>query len=937
MPNNSNCRSIRICLIVVAMAPYSLVAQLAADLMPTKGVAPVRIEVNPKRFELSGTREKLRLIVTGVNKNGEIQDLTRIAHFSTSNGKVAFVEKGVVQPRSDGTATITVQVGRQSATSEIVVSGQMEFQPVSFHHDALPALSKQGCNAGACHGSPSGKGGFRLSLRAFDAKLDEYTLLNEEYGRRVNPLDSEKSLLLQKPLMKITHGGGMQMRTTDPAYHVLRDWISEGCKLDSTDAPHCVGIEILPGAQRVLRTPAHQQQLSVLARFSDGSVRDVTELAVYSSSDNAIATVDGNGLVVGNDRGEVAILVRYLEFIESTFITFVKDIDGFEWTNPPTNNYIDTLVHAKLKQLQFLPSDICTDEEFLRRVFLDLLGSLPTLNEVEDFLSADAKDKREQLIDRLVERREFAQFWALKWGDLLKMTRGQVGDEGIHKYHRWLTRAIDANMPYDDFARALLTASGSTFDNPPANFYRTTIDTNDRVETISQIFLGARLQCAKCHNHPFERWTQDNYYGMGAFFHRVQKKKTRRNGELFVWASAKGDVTQPRTGKKMRPWAPVIGVMENVDPLDQRKTFADWLTSKENPFFARIEVNRIWAHLLGRGIVDPPDDFRDSNPASIGSLLDALAQDFVDHDYDRKHILRTILKSRTYQMSHLPNDFNRDDTKYFSHYQPRLLGAEQLLDAICSVTGIDEKFDKLPPHTKATQIPAPDLVSHEFLKVFGKPERQTVCQCERSTESNLAMAIEFLNGSLIYNKLRNKNNRFRRMIESGNTDEEIITAMNRIALSRSPSDAEMKTGLAHIATKTNELSHANISIEDQLRTIEESIAKIREATRKKLESAKIESLPAGIRDDTKRALISPAEQRSEIEKYLVGKLGPTLQVREEEIDKALNEMNKQEWEALQESMAELKKQLKSMEEIRIIALEDICWVILNRNEFLFNH
>ena len=897
----------------------------------------LRIEVVPKTFELSGPREKLHPVVSGFYANGEVRDLTRVAQFSTSDSHVADVEVGVVRPLTNGETQVRVRVENIEAVTKLVVSGQDEAQPVSFQHDALPALSKQGCNAGACHGSPSGKGGFRLSLRAFDAKLDEYTLLNEEFGRRVNPLDPERSLLLQKPLMKVTHGGGMKIRTSDPAYRVLRDWIGEGCRLDPNDTARCIGIEILPGSQRTLHWPANSQQLCVLAKFSDGTVRDVTELAVFSSSDMEVATVDENGLVVGKDRGDSAIIVRYLEFIESSFFTFVKDINGFEWTDPPVNNYIDSLVHAKLKQLQFLPSDTCTDEEFVRRIYLDLLGSLPTLSEVEQFLTNASTTKREDLIDRLVDRPEFAKFWALKWGDLLKMTSGQIGTEGVHKYHRWLTRSIEKNMPYDEFARHLITASGSTFDNPPANFYRTTTDTNDRVETISQIFLGARLQCAKCHNHPFERWTQDNYYGMGAFFNRVQKKKTRRNGEQFVWTSTSGDVTQPRTGKKMKPWVPVVGVVDETDPVDLRRTFADWLTKNDNPFFARIEVNRIWSYLFGRGIVDPPDDFRDSNPASIASLLDALAQDFVEHDFDRKHIIRTILKSRTYQMSHRTNEFNRQDTKYFSHYHPRLLGAEQLLDAICHVTGIDENFGALPPQTKATQIPAPDLVSHEFLKVFGQPERQTVCQCERSSESNLGMAIEFLNGPLIYNKVRDENNRFRKMMDAGKTDQQIIATLNQIALSRLPTEEEMQASLDHISSKRDKMTQNNLRVVDQLSQLEVSVAKIRDETREQLKEAKINTLPEGIRSDTKQALQKPAEKRSAIEEYLASRLGPMLQVNDAEIQSGLSESNKVEMDALQKKIAKLKEEHKTPDQIRILAIEDICWVILNRNEFLFNH
>jgi len=346
-----------------------------------------------------------------------------------------------------------------------------------------------------------------------------------------------------------------------------------------------------------------------------------------------------------------------------------------------------------------------------------------------------------------------------------------------------------------------LTAAGSTLANPPANFYRTTTDANDCVETISQVFLGSRLQCAKCHNHPFERWTQDNYYGMAAFFNRLQKKKTARPDELVVWTAKAGEVTQPRTGKQMKPWLPITGEIDPAGDKDRREAFAAWLTTKENPFFARVEVNRVWAQLFGRGLVDPIDDFRDSNPASNAGLLDALAKDFVEHGFDRKYLIRTILNSRTYQSSFRTTEFNQTDAKYGSHYQPRLLSAEQLLDAICAVTDMPETFGTLPPGTKATQIPAPDLAKNEFLKTFGQPERQTVCACERTNESNLGMAIQFFNGPLIYEKLRNENNRFRKLLKANKPDQEIIQELYMSAVCRQPTPAELEASLKHIAAK----------------------------------------------------------------------------------------------------------------------------------------
>lgn len=766
---------------------------------------PQRIEVFPVAVKFTGLRQQMQLVVTGHYADGSMQDLTRAAQFATSDEKLVTLAGSVARPKAEGAAEITVSAGGQTAKVPVAITGLATPERASFEYGALAALSKQGCNAGACHGSPSGKGGFRLSLRAFDPVLDQLTLIREEFGRRTNPLNPEASLLLAKPLMQLPHGGGQKLRKGDPAYNALRDWIAEGCRPDPADQPRCVKIELYPKSGRVLKRPAHTQQFCVLAHFADGMVRDVTPLAVFTSSDEEVASTTPGGLVIGRDRGETAVVVRYMEFIETSFLTFVKDIDGFAWNNPPVNNYVDEHVYAKLQQLKFLPSETCTDEEFIRRVYLDVIGLLPTPEETARFLAEAAPDKRAKLINELLDRPEFARFWALKWGDLLRLTTTQVTGDGVYKYHRWVEKAFATNMPYDQFARELLTAQGSTYANPAANFYRTTADVNESVENISQVFLGARLQCAKCHNHPFERWTQDNYYGLAAVFNRVAKKKTQRPDEMFVYLARSGEVTQPRTQKQMKPWLPLSGEVDPPADGDRRDLFVDWLTKPGNVFFAKVEANRLWSQLLGRGLVEPADDFRESNPPSNAPLLEALAKDFADHKFDRKHVLRVILNSRAYQASSRTNAFNKDDSKYCSHYLPRLLSAEQLLDAICQLTGVEEKFGGLPAGTKATQLPSPDVAKNEFLKIFGQPERQTVCACERSSESNLGQALQLYNGPLVHEKLRNGNNRFRILVNAKKTDEEIVADLYVVAFSRRPSDAELDAAKKHIVSKQDRL------------------------------------------------------------------------------------------------------------------------------------
>ncbi len=775
----------------------------STHVLPKLDDSPRNLVVYPSEIVLADSRGRQQLAVTGNNEQNLPRDWSRHARLTSSNPQVAEVRDGVVYPIADGETEVIVEVGGNREVIPVRVSNATAPRKVEFESEVLVALSKQGCNSGACHGSPSGKGGFRLSLRAFDIKLDQLTLIREDFGRRTNSLDPEQSLLLLKPLMKVAHGGGKQLHKDDAAYTILRDWIASGAAADPADTPRVTKLEVYPNQKQILAVKDGGQQLAVTAHFTDGRKRDVTHLVAYETSDTAVATVDVDGFVTPHERGEVAILVRLLEYIESVPLMFVENLNEFEWKSPSPNNYIDELVNAKLQQLQYLPAETCSDDEFLRRVSLDLLGILPTVEETTQFLADTDERKRERFVDALLGREEYAKFWSLKWGDLLKMTSKLVGDEGVYKYHRWVEQSLHENMPYDQFAKELLTGAGSTLANPPANFYRTSTDMNECVETISQVFLGARLQCAKCHNHPFERWTQDNYYGLGAFFNRVQRRKTDRPGEMFVYTSFAGDVTQPRTGQVMDPWLPQVGSIESPSDTDRRIAFADWLVNPDNPYFARIEANRIWSQLFARGIVDPIDDFRDSNPPSNAALLDALAKDFVQSGYDRKHLLRVILNSRTYQASYQTTKFNQEDSKYFSHQEPRMLGAEQLLDAINRTLALKQKFGSLPAGTLATQLPAPDVVKVDFLKVFGQPERSTVCACERADDSNLGMAIELFNGPMIHEKLRDANNRFRKSLAAGKSVEVVVKEIYLAAVCRPPSDIELKAAVEHCSKNSD--------------------------------------------------------------------------------------------------------------------------------------
>lgn len=772
--------------------------------------SPAYLEVFPREIVLTDPNHDCQLVVTGVDGTGQLRDWTRDCQIYSSNLAVATVEQGTVHAVESGQAELVCQAGAIRHTIPIRVEIPQKPIPVPFEHDVLAALSKQGCSSGACHGSPSGKGGFRLSLRGFDPELDRRTISREAAGRRVNLVEPERSLLLMKPLMQVPHGGGMRLRPGDAAYSTLLRWIAEGARTGLAETPKCVRLEAFPSGSRVLNRIDGGQQIAVVAHFSDQTQRDVTPLASYEISNPDVAVVNHLGRVTPRRRGESVVLVRYLEHVESIRFMFKEDVPGFVWKAPAPKNVIDAHVQEKLRQLQYLPAERCSDSEFLRRASLDITGLLPTVEESVAFLQDRSDDKRARLVDRLLERPEYAKFWALKWGDLLRTTTKGIGDTGIHKYHAWVERAIRENWRYDVFARQLLSASGSTLANPPANFYRSASDTMDCVESISQLFLGSRLQCAKCHNHPYERWTQDNYYGLAAFFHRLRRRQTLRPDEMFIWTAEQGEITQPRTGQTMAPWLPGEGTVVVAEPDDRRAAFVAWLIRPENPYFARVEANRIWSQFFARGIVHPMDDFRESNPPSNEKLLNALADQFIASGYDRKKLIRMIVESETYQASFQTNAFNQDDSIYFSHQQPRMLGAERLLDAINAVLQTSQSFGNLPAGTQATQMPAPDVVKVDFLKILGQPERATVCACERAVEANIGMAVELFNGTLIRDKLRDPNNRFRQAIGTGKAASTVIEELYLAALCRPPNEHELNAALEHCNSSADLL----VGIED---------------------------------------------------------------------------------------------------------------------------
>ena len=652
-----------------------------------------RIEVHPQQISLQSARDRVQLVITAISKNGATQDITHDVSFRLLNPAIAKIENSVVLPRSNGKTDVSIQFGQLEAILPVTVSDQSEPDPVRFQNETLAILTKQGCNAGSCHGSPQGKGGFSLSLFAYDSQIDKKALVREGFNRRTNIYDPDESLMLKKPLLRIPHVGGKRLRKADITYQILHQWIYEGAGDDPENAPRCTSIAVYPQPERILRMPHVQQQMRVLANFDDGSQRDITHLATFDTSHDEIATVDAMGQVTGTAQGQSAITVRYLEFLESVYFTVVDARKDSAWPDIPENNYVDQFVNQRLQLLKILPATTCADTIFLRRTFLDLTGLLPTAERAREFLKNTEKDKREVLIDQLLASDEFAHFQALRLADLLRINAEVMTDGRAKLFADWIALAVKSNMPFDDFARKIITARGDSHTVPATNYFMALPQTTDIAEATSQIFMGSRIQCAKCHNHPFENWTQNDYYSISAVFSRIQRSETK------ITISPEGDLQHPHTGQVMKPWGSETSASTtDKEPaeVDPRADFASWLTAHDNPYFARVEVNRIWKSLFGQGIVEPVDDFRSSNPPSNVALLDALADDFVQNDYDRKHIFRVVCNSQTYQRSTISAREITAVNTLFSHANVRLLTAEQLSDAIGYVTETLRPASEIP-------------------------------------------------------------------------------------------------------------------------------------------------------------------------------------------------------------------------------------------------
>ncbi len=771
-------------------------AAAAAPEAIAQAPAVVALRVQPAALVLENIRDARRVLVSGQTKDGRWVDLTPVARFSPVAGGVTVDREGYISPVKAGAARVVVAAGGQKAMLPVTVKS-VAAPPVSFVREIMPVISRSGCNAGLCHGSAKGKNGFKLSLRGYDPEFDHAALVNDVSGRRFNRTDPAQSLMLLKPTQGAPHQGGLVFETNSHPYKLIQQWIAEGVQLDKVSRVQ--SLEVLPKAPR-LDMPGDSQQVLVIARYTDGSTRDVTRDAIYTSSVPEIATVAPDGRVTSVRRGETAILVRYEGAYATDGVLVMGDRSGYRWVQQPEQNFIDRLVDQKLRRIKVLPSGLCADDEFVRRVYLDLVGMPPSPEQTRAFLAdkTPTRARREALIDRLIGSPEFVDHWTNKWADLLQCNRKYLGEKGAWSYRRWIQQAVAANTPYDHFAHTLLTASGNSFENPAASYYRVARESTTATENVTQLFLGVRFACAKCHDHPFERWTQNQYYQLGAFFARVGVKPGEEGDETVYLKPEGGEVVHPKDGRVMAPVVPVGYVSKSVHAVDRRKLLASWLTSAENPFFARSMANRMWSYFLGRGIIDPVDDIRTSNPPSNPELLDALTAEFVKGGFDLRRLMRTIVRSRVYQQGLATNRWNARDPN-FSHAEPRRLTAEQLLDSISAATGSPQKFEGLPVGFRAAQLPDSRVATGGFLDLFGRPARESPCECERSSQVSLGQALNLVNGPTIADAIIAPEGRIVRLMKQNPSDRRLVEEIYLAAICRLPKAAELKTATEHLA------------------------------------------------------------------------------------------------------------------------------------------
>jgi len=769
------------------------------------------LAILPGAVELVGAGSSHRLLVVLTEEGRVVRDVTAEAKVAISDAKIADFREGHLHGLADGTTTLNATFDGNSATTKISVKNVAKPQSWGFLNHVQPVLTRTGCNSGACHGALAGKGGFKLSLRGYDVAADHFAITRQASARRVDSDQAAGSLLLKKALREMPHGGGTRFESDAVHYRILKEWIGAGGRHTEAE-PALTSIQLLP-AGAVLKT-GQKLNVLVLATYADGTRADVTAFAKFTSSLEGTATVDEDGLVSVTASGEAGISALFGSRTATIRITvpFPGNHPASEFApGKSAAPLIDDLVLSKLKQLNIPPSYLCSDEEFIRRVYLDSCGILPKPEEVDAFLADARSDKRRRLIDLLLQRPEYVDYWTHAWSDLMLVSSRKLPAPAMWAFYRSVRRSVAENQPWDRFARSIVTASGSTLANGGGNYFVLHKDVTDLAETTTVTFLGMSINCCRCHNHPLEKWTQDQYWAFANQFSRVSLKNTGRAGEVIVGSRNEGEALHLRTGKPTPPAALDALPMALDSAIDRREAFADWLTNKNNPYFAKALVNRVWRNYLGRGLVEAEDDLRDTNPATNPELLQALADDFVEQGYDVKQLMRLILNSHAYQRSAKPRPENAGDDRFYSHYLLRRLRAETILDAYADIAGVPTKFDQqslgpsggtaaasYPAGTRAMQLPDSLLISR-FLDAFGRAERVQTCSCERTADSSVSQALHLNNGQTLNDKLRDPKSRLSIWIAEKRSNEAIVVDLFRYALSRRPTADETKRCLAILA------------------------------------------------------------------------------------------------------------------------------------------
>ncbi|MBI4603766.1 MAG: DUF1553 domain-containing protein [Planctomycetes bacterium] len=787
-----------------------------AEALPA-GLKLTGIAAFPQKIEIVRRFEYAQVVLTASVEGADPIDVTRIAKAEVTAGGAAcdLVEvspRGVVRPKRDGACEVRFTVGDHAVTVPVTVRGQAEPFVADFIADVAPVLSRIGCNAGTCHGSAQGRKGFKLSLRGNDPFFDHVALTDDLAARRFNRANPEQSLFLLKVSGTVPHEGGVHTRPGEPYYEILKSWIVGGANLNH-ESPRVVKIEVFP-KEVVIPLPGMRQQVAVHAAYSDGRVRDVSGEAFVETSNVEVATADRHGVVTAVRRGEAAVMARFEGNYTVTQFYVMGDRKGFEWKEVPEHNYIDALAYEKLRRVKTLPSDLCTDAELIRRVYLDLTGLPPKPRDVRAFLldERDSKAKRDELIDRLIGSAEFVEHWTSKWADLLQVNERYLSPQGVAAFTGWIRKAVASNIPYDKLAHSILAASGSTMANPPAAYYKILRQPDLAMENTTQLFLGVRFNCNKCHDHPFERWTQANHWQLAAYFAQVGRANAPNSPQMPATAENQlderpaieeiisdgdsGEVTAPYSGKTVPATFPYQHDGGVPQEGSRRAKLAAWLTSPKNPYFARSYVNRLWSYLLGAGLIDPADDIRASNPPSNPELLDRLTADFIESGFDVRRMLRTICKSRVYQHSCQTNAWNEDDSINFSHALARRLPAETLFDAIHQATGSVAKLPGVRRGTRAAELPGPAVETEDgFLGLFGRPPRQSACECERVSGVSLGHALSLVNGPTVAEAVRDPQNAIADLVRIERSTESIVEGLYVSFLCRPPA-AEERAQLA---------------------------------------------------------------------------------------------------------------------------------------------